>query len=137
MNRKDATAPSPAAADHAGGDTFSLGPGEAMAFHRVLGGDEAWTVVAGGPLELHLIHADGSYELRVLSSDRNVVEASMTTIEAGSLRAARLAPRGRRALFRRAAAPGHHTGEREVPGAAEILRRHPLHRAIILDLTPG
>ena len=137
MNHKDATAPSPAAADHAGGDTFSLGPSEAIAFHRVLGSDETWTVVAGGPLELHLIHADGSYELRVLSIDRDPAGASTTTIEAGSLRAARLAPGGRRALFRRAAAPGHRTGERDVPGAAEILRRHPLHRAIILDLTPG
>ena len=137
MSHKDAAVPPPAAADHAGGDTFSLGPGEAMAFHCVQGSDEAWTVVAGGPLELHLIHADGSYELRLLSIDRNAVEASTTTIEAGSLRAARLAPGGRRALFRRAAAPGHRTGVWDVPGAAEILRRHPLHRAIILDLTPG
>lgn len=137
MSRRDATVPQPAAADHAGGDTFSLGASEAMAFHRVLGSDETWTVVAGGPLELHLIHADGSYELRVLSIDRGPAGASTTTIEAGSLRAARLAPGARRALFRRAAARGHRTGEPEVPEAAEILRRHPLHRAIILDLTPG
>ena len=137
MSREDATAPSPAAADHAGGDTFSLGASEVMAFHRVLGSDETWTVVAGGPLELHLIHADGSYELRILSIDRDPAGMSTTTIEAGSLRAARLVPGGRRALFRRAAAPGHRIGEREVPEATEILRRHPLHRAIILDLTPG
>ena len=137
MKRGGASPALSAVTGNAGGVSGRVGSCEAVAFHRVLGGDETWSVVAGGPLELHLIHADGRYELRVLSLDTDAAGASTTTIEAGSLRAARLARGGRRALFRRAAAPGHRIGVWDAPDPAEILRRHPLHRAIILDLTPG
>lgn len=137
MKRGGASPAPPAVTGSTGGVSCRVGPCEAVAFHRVLGGDETWSVVAGGPLELHLIHADGRYELRVLSLDPDAVGGSTTTVEAGSLRAARLARGGRRALLRRAAAPGHRSGVREVPDPAEILRRHPLHRAVIRDLSPA
>ena len=115
---------------------FGIGVGDVLAFHRVRGSDETWTLVAGGPLELHLIHPDGCHETRRLApgSDRS---ARATTIDAGSLRAARLAPGAVPALVRRAVGSGKRAFRIEFPSSEEILRRHPLHRAIVLALTRG
>ena len=126
-----------AASLHGAGGSFRLDPGEILEFHRVRGCDEVWILLAGGPLELHLIHADGQHETRTLTVDAGAAGRPATTITAGTLRAARLAPLGRTATLRRAVVPGQNTEGVEVPRAAEILREHPLHEAIIDELTTG
>jgi predicted cupin superfamily sugar epimerase len=124
------------AGDEGSGFSIRIATGQVLSFHSVRGTDETWALVAGGPVEVHLIHADGRHELRLLSLDAHSAGASRTTIEAGSLRAARLVPGARDARLERAASPGHRPGAMEVPEVAEILRRHPLHRGIILELAP-
>lgn len=132
----------PAPADDPLGGSFGVGAGDVVAFHRIHGCDETWTLVAGGSIELHLIHPDGRYENRLLAlgpapAGGSAGAAAATTIEAGSLRAARLAPGASRAALRRAVASGPWPPGIEIPRAAEILRRHPLHRAIVLELAAG
>ena len=87
------------------GRSFLIAAGDVLAFHRVGGCDETWTLVAGGPVEVHLIHPDGRHEMRLLSFERGAVGATATRIEAGVLRAARLAPGGMPARLRRSGGP--------------------------------
>jgi predicted cupin superfamily sugar epimerase len=115
---------------------FVIEAGDVLAFHRIVECEETWTLLEGGPLEVHLIHADGFHEIRLLARGPGERSGS-TTIEAGSLRAARLAPGAARAALGRSNARGQRPECIEVPAAAEILKRHPLHRVIVLALTAG
>jgi predicted cupin superfamily sugar epimerase len=110
-------------------------PGDVVEFHRVTGCEEIWMLHAGGPVELHLIHPDGRYEIRDLSLDLHRAGHPATTIGSGILRAARLVSPARSATLQRSIAPGQRLEQIDKPGAAEILREHPLHEAIIMDLT--
>jgi predicted cupin superfamily sugar epimerase len=117
------------------GRSFLIAAGDMLAFHRVGGCDETWTLVAGGPVEVHLIHPDGRHEMRLLSIDRDASAVSATAIAPGVLRAARLAPGGMPARLRRSGGSERSPACVEFPRAADILRQHPLHRGIVLDLT--
>jgi predicted cupin superfamily sugar epimerase len=110
-------------------------PGDVVEFHRVTGCQEIWMLHAGGPVELHLIHPDGRYEIRDLSLDLHRAGSPATTIGPGILRAARLAAQAPGAMLQRSIAPGQQLRQIEKPGAAEVLREHPLHEAIIMELT--
>ena len=135
MGRAEALMVAPAGAGDPGAGWFRMRPGEVVEFHRVTGCEEIWTLDSGGPVELHLIHADGLYEIRGLSVDPLRAGYPATTIGPGILRAARLASQAPGAALRRSITPGQELGRIEKPGAAEILREHPLHEAIIKDLT--
>src|SRR5690606_21719735 len=68
---------------------FLLADAEFSAFHRVRWTDELWHAYAGGALELHLIHADGRYERRLLTGDLERGEPT-TVVPAGCWQAARV-----------------------------------------------
>jgi predicted cupin superfamily sugar epimerase len=110
-----------------------LRPGEVVAFHDLRGRRESWRVDAGGPVELHLIHADGRHERHLLEPSPRGGTAAVA-VDPGCLRACRVAAGGVAALIRRVAGT---SADIDIPEAAEILRRHPLHRAIILELAAG
>ena len=103
------------------------------AFHRVAT-DETWHVYDGDPLELHLIHSDGRYELRLLTADLTRGEPQ-TTVPAGCWQAARIAAGGAWALGGCTVAPGFDFADFEMPPAVVIVSEHPQHSALIYELT--
>lgn len=111
-----------------GRNRLLLRPGEIVPFQR-MEREETWRVLRGDPVEIHLIHADGSYEKRVLDAGGRL------RIAAGSLRAARLVAQGRSAEILRRVARGPGSKEPEIPLASRILREHPLHETILRGLT--
>jgi cupin superfamily protein DUF985 len=134
MTARDAPPPSRGAGQGRRRRSFLIAAGEMLAFHRIGGCGETWTLVAGGPVEVHLIHPDGRHEMRLLSIDRDGSAVS-AAIAPGVLRAARLAPGGMPARLRRSGGSERSRACVEFPRAADILRQHPLHRGIVLDLT--
>jgi predicted cupin superfamily sugar epimerase len=104
------------------------------AFHRVVATDEIWHLYAGDPLELHLIHQDGRYERRLLTTDLLAGEPT-TMVEAGCWQAARVAPGGAWSFGGCTVAPGFDFADLEMSRAEEIIRQHPEHEAIIRQLT--
>jgi hypothetical protein len=104
------------------------------AFHRVVPSDEIWHLYAGDPLELHLIHAEGRYEQRRLTSDL-AAGVPIAVVPAGCWQAARVAPGGAWSLGGCTVAPGFDFADFEMPAADEILREHPRHEAIVRALT--
>jgi predicted cupin superfamily sugar epimerase len=106
---------------------------EFSAFHRVVGTDETWELREGGPLEVHVIRRDGCHEKRRLSLEAGGIRTE--TIERGTLRAARLAPGARMARVARLPRTQLDGLVREFPTAREIVREHPLHEAVVLELT--
>lgn len=114
---------------------YFLLPADAFsAFHRVVSSDEIWHLYAGGDLELHLIHADGRYEKRLLSADPTTGEP-MAIVEAGCWQAARVAPGGAWSFGGCTVAPGFDFADFEMPAAENLLRHHPQLEMIIRELT--
>jgi predicted cupin superfamily sugar epimerase len=109
---------------------LTLEPGEFVPFHR-LKVEESWSVAAGDPVQLHLIHTDGEYQVRTVDTGPSLV------VPSNSLRAARLVPGGRMAIYARRALTELLPGLVEVPSASDILREHPLHESIVRELTRG
>lgn len=108
--------------------------GDFSAFHRVRRTDEVYHLYAGGPVELHLIHEDGTYERRLLTTDL-ASGTPTTTVEAGCWQAFRVAPGGRRAFGGCTVAPGFDYADFELPPAADLIRLFPQHERIIRELT--
>jgi len=113
---------------------FLLPADDFSAFHRLRFSDESWHLYAGGPLELHVIHSDGTYEERILDSDLREGEPAFT-VPAGSWQAARAATGGTWALAGCTVTPGFEFADFEMPAAAEIVREHPRHETILRELT--
>jgi predicted cupin superfamily sugar epimerase len=113
---------------------FLLSGKDFSAFHRVRFSDEIWHLYAGGPLELHLIDADGRLERRELTS--NVLEGEPTAmVPAGTWQSARLAEGASFALGGCSVAPGFDYEDFEMPTAGELIKRYPRHEATIRSLT--
>lgn len=104
------------------------------AFHRVTRSDEIWHLYAGDDIEIHVIHEDGRYEKRVLSTDLAKGEPA-TLVPAGAWQAARCAPGGRYSFGGCTVAPGFEFADFEMPPGDDIVARHPQHEAIIRELT--
>ena len=51
------------------GHRWTVAEGDFSALHCVDCSDELWHLYGGGPLELHLIHEDGAYEQKTLTTD--------------------------------------------------------------------
>lgn len=113
---------------------FLLQDREFSAWHRVRWTDEVWHIYAGGPLELHVIDADGRYERRLLTTE--LLEGEPTSvIPAGCWQAARLVHGTGWALGGCSVAPGFDFADFEMPAGAELKRRFPSHEGIIDELT--
>lgn len=104
------------------------------AFHRVRWTDEIWHLYAGGPLELHLIDADGHYSVKTLTTVLGDGEPT-ALVPAGCWQAARVAPGMPWAFGGCTVAPGFEYADFEMPSAAELLEAFPQHAAVIRSLT--
>lgn len=113
---------------------FLLGPKDFSAFHRVRWTDEIWHLYAGGPIELHVITADGTYDRRSIHSDLARGEPT-TVIPAGCWQAARLGVSAEWAFGGCTVAPGFEFADFEMPPRAALLEQFPEHREVIDSLT--
>jgi uncharacterized protein len=113
---------------------WAIGAGDFSAFHRVRWTDEVWHLYAGGPLEIHLIRSDGSYEKRLLATDLGSGEPT-TVVPAGCWQAARLAPGASWGFCGCTVAPGFDFADLEMASAADLQREHPRHISIVRELT--
>ena len=119
----------------AGTSIYFLLPGDDFsAIHRVKWTDETWHAYAGSPLELHLIHQDGRYECRVLTTELSLGEPTIV-VKAGCWQAARVVPGGEWALAGCTLAPGFEFADFEMPGREHLLSLYPKHETIINELT--
>jgi len=115
---------------------YLLPQGQSSPFHRVKWSDEIWHLYAGGPLELHLIDADGAYRVTTLQSAVDGGEP-VAVVPAGWWQAARPAPGTRWALCGCTVTPGFDFADFEMPAADELLARFPAHAETIRALTRG
>ena len=106
------------------------------AFH-VLGTDEIYHFYAGDPVELHLLHPEGSHETRILGSRPERGETPQTVAPAGAVQGSRLASGGEYALLGTTMAPAFQQGDFHLSTRAELLARFPGCREIISALTRG
>ena len=138
--RSEMTVRHPAVAD--GGDPtrragtliyYLLSGEQFSAFHRVKWTDEIWHLYAGGPLELHVIDADGRHVRNTLTGD---VFAGRPTVvvKAGEWQAARLAPGAGWAFGGCTVAPGFEFEDFEMPPADALIAKHPQHAALFRQL---
>jgi predicted cupin superfamily sugar epimerase len=127
--------PAGVAAERAAGTAiyFLLPAPDFSAFHRVRS-DETWHHYAGDPLELHLLPPTGGHECRILTANLDGGEPQIT-VPAGWWQAARLAAGGKWSLAGCTVAPGFDFADFELPPAADIIRAHPAHAALIRELT--
>jgi predicted cupin superfamily sugar epimerase len=119
---------------------FLLQEGDFSAFHRVAS-DEVWHLIAGGPLELHRITADGQHALDLLAATEDLAFHPargwnpQAVVPAGQLQAARPAPGAHYALCTCLVAPGFDFADFAMPSRQELLTLHPHLAAIITQLT--
>jgi predicted cupin superfamily sugar epimerase len=105
--------------------------GHFSAMHR-LPTDEVWFFHLGDPIELLLLHADGSTSVERLGGHVLAGEALQVVVEAGTWMGARVAPGGEWSLFATTMAPGflprdYEAGDADAlaaayPGEAERIR---------------
>lgn len=113
---------------------FLVPAGEFSAFHRVTHSDELWHLYAGDALELHLIHDDGTYEVRLLTA--NLTEGEpMTVVPAGCWQAARVADGGVWSLSGCTVAPGFTYADFELATAGSLVEQFPQHGEAIERFT--
>jgi hypothetical protein len=86
--------------------------GHFSAMHR-LPIDEVWFFQLGDPIELLLLHADGSTSVERLGPDVLAGEDLQVVVEAGTWMGARVAPGGKWSLFATTMAPGFATQDYE------------------------
>ena len=109
---------------------FLLGAGERSMLHRIRS-DELWHFYAGQPIEIHAIGPDGSYSRTRLSGS-----FPQAMIPAGSWFGAELAVSKGYALCGCTVSPGFDFDDFELAKREEMLRKFPLHRELVLRLTP-
>jgi uncharacterized protein len=97
--------------------------------------DETWHFYLGDPVELLLLHADGTDEVRVLGHDVLAGQHVQTTVPSGTWMGARVRPGGSFALFGNTMAPGFVPDDFEAGDAEELARRFPHRRALIEAMT--
>ncbi len=107
------------------------------AMHR-LSEVEVWHFYAGDPVELTLLHPDGTIELPVLGPDVLDGQHPQVIVPIGTWMGGSLAPGGTFALFGTTMTPGFTTGSFETGVREELIERWPAAADRITRLTrPG
>ncbi len=109
-------------------------PGSFSDMHR-LPTDEVWHFYLGDPIELLLLHPDGTDELRLLGHAVLAGQLVQTTVPAGAWMGARVAPGGSFALFGTTMAPGFAIQDFEAGDRDELVHRYPHRRDLIEAMT--
>jgi predicted cupin superfamily sugar epimerase len=97
--------------------------------------DEVWHFYLGDPIELLLLHPDGTDEVRLLGHDVLAGQHVQTTVPAGAWMGARVQPGGSFALFGNTMAPGFVPADFEAADVDDLLRRFPHRRDLIEAMT--
>lgn len=105
-------------------------PGSFSDMHK-LPTDEVWHFYLGDPIDLLVLHPDGTDELRVLGTDILAGQLVQTVVPAGCWMGARVQSGGQYGLFGTTMAPGF-TPDDFVPADAEALQRRYPHRAELI-----
>lgn len=93
--------------------------------------DEIWHFYLGDPIELLLLHPDGSDELIVLGHDVMRDEKLQFVVPAGSWMGARLKPGGEYGVYGNTMAPGYSLSDFEGAVTEDLIRDWP-HRAELI-----
>jgi hypothetical protein len=113
---------------------FLLSGEDFSAFHRVRWSDETWHLYAGGPLQIFTIDKAGTLAEQTLTTDVTQGEPT-TVIPAGTWQSARPADGAAWALGGCTVSPGFEFADFDMPPAAELIHRFPLHKVRIRELT--
>ena len=115
---------------------FLLAEEDFSALHR-LKSDEMWHFYAGDALEVHVISPEGQHSMLRLGADPRGEEVLQAVVQAGSWFGSRLRAPNSYALVGCTVAPGFDFSDFELGARAELIRRYPQHRELILQLTRG
>jgi predicted cupin superfamily sugar epimerase len=97
--------------------------------------DEIWHFYLGDPIELLLLHPDGSDELVILGHDVLAGQRVQTVVAAGVYMGARLRPGGEFAVYGNTMAPGFVLSDFEGASAEELIAVWPQRSDLIRALT--
>ena len=117
---------------------FLPDPSSFSDMHR-LPTDEIWHFYLGDPIELLLLHADGSDEVVLLGTDVLRGQRIQTVVRSGTWMGARLRPGGEYGVYGNTMAPGFVPADFEAANPVELVERWPHRRELITALirTPG
>ncbi|MEL6254742.1 MAG: cupin domain-containing protein [Bacteroidota bacterium] len=104
------------------------------AFHR-LDSDELWHFYQGNPLQIHLIHPNGSYENIWLGDDIEADQHFYARVPAGVYFAAEVENEEEYSLVGCTMAPGFDFEGFELPKANTLIEQYPQHGDLIERLT--
>ena len=97
--------------------------------------DEIWHFYLGDPIELLLLHPDGSDELVILGQDVLAGQRVQTVVPAGVYMGARLQPGGEFGVYGNTMAPGFVLTDFEAATAEELITGWPRQADLIRALT--
>lgn len=123
---------------------YMLTPETFSAIHRVRS-DEVFHFYAGDPVEMLLLHPDGSSQKLSIGNDLAAGEMPQVVVPAGVWQGCRLAPRARSnvaepidwALMGCTVAPGFDYADFKAGNRRELLAAYPRYTELIEVLTPG
>lgn len=113
---------------------YLLTPDSFSALHR-LAMDEIYHFYLGDPVEMLLLHSDGSSKTVVLGSDISRDMRLQTVVAAGVWQGSRLVKGGRFALMGTTTAPGFDSADYEAGDRRSLIRLYPQVRHLIRALT--
>jgi predicted cupin superfamily sugar epimerase len=113
---------------------YMLTAGVFSAFHR-LKTDEIYHFYLGDPVELVLLHLDGSLSSVLLGSNILYGQHLQYVVPKGVWQGSALVPGGNVALMGCTVAPGYDADDYEHGHWETLLRQYPAHHAIIMKLT--
>ncbi len=105
------------------------------ALHRIQA-DEMWHFYAGGPLNVYVIHEDGSLEIIKLGSNPDNGEVFQAVVPAGTWFGSKPAAESDYSLVGCTVAPGFDFADFELAERVDLLATYPQHEEVIRWLTP-
>ncbi len=113
---------------------YLLTPDTRSTMHR-LASDEVYHFYLGDPVDMLLLHANGSSEVRTLGSDIFAGERVQTVVERGVWQGSLLRAGGEFALMGTTVAPGFSYDDYETGHRAELVAQYPQQKELITRLT--
>ncbi|MCM8536526.1 MAG: cupin domain-containing protein [Lentisphaeraceae bacterium] len=113
---------------------FLLKEKQKSAFHR-LTSDEFWYYHSGCPLEVFIIHSDGSLTTHQLGPDLLKNEVPQLLLPKGTWFAARCIDQSSYTLISCSVSPGFHFDDFELAEAGKLTKIYPQHSKLIQELT--